>query len=152
MNKQRYYGLTASSLIYKGVAVFAILFALGGVGYLTVEGLNLGEAGNLLLAWWLPRVVTLLAVCGLVALTAYVLAQLIDVQLSTNERLNKMIDQLEKLTEATGKLKETDGQIGAALERQNRLLALRENAAREAAGEEVPLRLTRRDLPGKKAE
>lgn len=131
IQKPRYYGLFISSLLLKAIIVITVLMLLGGLGYLTAEAATLAETG-FDWRWWLPRVATLLIGGAGFALFCFILAQLIDIQLSMNERLNQLADRLNtlgaaanSLAEATKNLENTQKKVAQVVDRQHRLLQLR---------------------------
>ena len=100
MKKSPYYGLRVMSVVYKALAVVIALFAIGAVGYIWAEALNNSDvAAN---AWEIRAIMTL-GIGGLVALTCYVLSQLIDAQLETLENTQELKETLStfKNMEAT---------------------------------------------------
>jgi cell division protein FtsB len=131
IQKPRYYGLFISSLLLKAIIVITVLMMLGGLGYLTAEAATLAET-SFEWRWWLPRVATLVLGGGGFVFFCFILAQLIDVQLSVNERLNQLAERLNtlgatssSLAEAAKNLELTQKQVTEVVDRQNRLLRLR---------------------------
>ncbi len=131
VQKPRYYGLFISSMLLKAIIVITVLMLLGGLGYLTAEAATQLETG-FDWRWWLPQVGILLLTGGGFAFFCFILSQLIDIQLSMNERLNQMADRLNTLGAATNSLAEvaknlenTQKQVTEVVDRQNRLLRLR---------------------------
>jgi hypothetical protein len=94
MAQKPYYGLRLMSFVYQALAVIIAIFSIASVGLLWAD--NYLNGGQLLAGQmhWAIRALLTLGIGGLVALTCYVLSQLIDAQLETlkntqiiNERL-----------------------------------------------------------------
>lgn len=131
VQKPRYYGLFISSLILKAIIVMTVLMMLGGLGYLAAEAANIAETG-MNWQWLLPRAGTLLVTGGGFTFFCFILSQLIDIQLSVNERLNQLANRINQLGAAANSLAETAKNLEAAqkqvievVDRQNRLLRMR---------------------------
>jgi hypothetical protein len=124
----RYYGLRVVSTIYKLLAVLTVLIVIGGTGYLSLAASTspFGDAQDFY--WWLPRALSLVVGGGLLAFTFFVLAQLVDIQLSMNNKMREMVNQNEQLLKAvntSNKLLESQiEQMGLSLDNQARLVRL----------------------------
>lgn len=101
MKTNQYYGLRLIKIIYKMLCTLVVITSLGGLGYISLQALNhpeyISPYGRF--TWWLPQALGLVIGGGLLALTLYVIAQVIEVQLSVNTKLNdiiKGIDAYEK--------------------------------------------------------
>lgn len=113
MNKtskvNHYYGLRFISMLYKVLSVLTVLLVLGGLGYVSIEAMTSRESDFADFNWWLPRALLLVLGGGMSALMFYVIAQVIEVQLSMNHRLNQILRTLQdnpnalKSYEAMGK-------------------------------------------------
>jgi hypothetical protein len=83
-------------MIYKMLCVFTILVVLGGLGYVSVAAVNSSFADLYDFQAWLPQALILVIGGGLLALTFYVLAQIIEVQLSMNAKMNNILRGFEQ--------------------------------------------------------
>lgn len=124
----RYYGLRVVSTIYKLLSVLTVLLVLGGIGYISVAAINSPFSDSYDLQIWVPQALGLVIGGGLLAFTFFVLAQLVDVQLSMNNKLRIMLQQNEeviKAVNASNKLMEAQiQQMDSSLDNQARLLRL----------------------------
>jgi len=90
MTTKPYYGLRLISAIYKALCVITVLVVLGGLGYLTVSAMTSPLGDSYDFNWWLPRAAGLVLGGGFLALTMYVITQVVDVLLSINEGVRSM--------------------------------------------------------------
>jgi len=91
----RYYGLQLISGFYKALSVLTVLVVVGGLGYVSIEAVTSREADYGDFQWWLPRALLLVIGGGMLALLFYVISQVIDVQLSMNEKLSQIAKTLQ---------------------------------------------------------
>ncbi len=93
----QYYGLRLIKLIYKMLCLLVVITALGGLGYISLQAVNLPETTYAKFTWWLPQALGLVVGGGLLALTFYVVAQLIEVQLAVNTKLNHILKETQSI-------------------------------------------------------
>lgn len=124
----RYYGLRVVSTVYKLLAVLTVLIIVGGTGYLALAAATSPLNDFYDFHWWLPRALSLVIGGGLLAFTFFVLAQLVDVQLSMNNKMREMLKQNDEIVQAvnaSNRLIESQiAQMGISLEHQSRLVRL----------------------------
>ena len=124
----RYYGLQLISGFYKALSVLTVLVVVGGLGYVSIEAVTSREADYGDFQWWLPRALLLVIGGGMLALLFYVISQVIDVQLSMNEKLSQIAKTLQdnpnalKTYEAMGqKLSDEMEKIRVIVQTQSRM-------------------------------
>ena len=97
MKPKPYYGLRLMSLIYQALAVIIAIVSIAAVGFLWADNyLSGGEVIAGAIRWEIRAIMTL-GVGGLIALTCYVLSQLIDAQLETLQNTQLIQEQLKTL-------------------------------------------------------
>lgn len=86
-----YYGLRVISVIYKSLMLLTVISTLGALGYLSAQAITATSPGSMQrFIDWLPQALTLTIGGGLLALTLYVLAQLIDIQIEQTKTLRSI--------------------------------------------------------------
>lgn len=86
-----YYGLRVISVIYKSLMLLTVVSALGALGYISAQAIAATSPGSMQrFIEWLPQALTLTIGGGLLALTLYVLAQLIDIQIEQTKTLRSI--------------------------------------------------------------
>src|SRR4051812_17435259 len=93
----QYYGLRLIKLIYKMLCLLVVITALGGLGYISLQTLNAEGSSYTRFAGWLPQALGLVIGGGLLALTFYVIAQVIEVQLSVNGKMNHILKVIQNV-------------------------------------------------------
>lgn len=133
---KHYFGLRLISLFYKLLAVLTILICIGAIGYLAVQFLSLDPSlrPNALqygYGEWAIQALEIAIVGGLLALTFFVIAQVLDVLVSINNNLRALAhrDQIQLASDSG--LHSSNLQIAheieelrTAVEQQSRLLRL----------------------------
>jgi hypothetical protein len=104
MKPKRFYALRIISVFYKALALILVLSCIGAVGYVSVQAIQSPLSDFYDFQTWVAQTLTLVVGGGMLSLTLYVLAQLIDVQISTHERLNEIAKALNKTVESTEKI------------------------------------------------
>lgn len=97
MDKKPYYGLRLMSLLYQALAVVIAIFAIASAGAIWADA---SITGNELLSAgvpWTVRAGMTLGIGFLIALTCYVLSQLIDAQLETLKNSQVIAEQMQTL-------------------------------------------------------
>jgi hypothetical protein len=104
---KRYYGLRLVSLIYKVLAMLASIFIVSAVAFITIEILNtpMGLRTFQRSLDWLIQFASLFIGGGLLALTFYVLAQLVDIQVEQTNHLRHIAKSLSDQNELIKTLK-----------------------------------------------
>jgi hypothetical protein len=130
---QRYYGLRLISLIYKMLCVLTILFVMGALGYLSLAAVNSPLSDWFDFQIWLPQALGLVIGGGLTALTFYVLAQMIEVQLSINAKMNQVLSNAQDYEKNSKLLFEEMEKIRVIVQGQARVNRLQATPANQPA-------------------
>lgn len=93
MKPKRFYALRLVSVVYKALALILSLSCIGAVGYVSIQAIQSPLSDFYDFQTWVAQTLTLVIGGGMLSLTLFVLAQLIDVQISTHERLNESAEQ-----------------------------------------------------------
>ncbi len=132
----QYYGLRLIKLIYKMLCLLVVITALGGLGYISLQALNMREVATTRFAWWLPQALSLVIGGGLLALTFYVIAQVIEVQLAVNTKLNHILKDVQRVPETlqtfevtSRKMVDEMEKMRVTIQNQARLSRLQNSAA-----------------------
>lgn len=140
----RYYGLRFISAIYKALCIITVLVVLGGLGYLTISAMTspTGDAQDF--NWWLPRAAALGLGGGFLALTMYVVTQVVDVLLSINDGLRNLAGNNEsRLSSDKGmhasnlSVADEVKQLKIAVQDQNRLQRLQIQQVEQFTGKKA---------------
>lgn len=94
---KQYYGLRLMSFFYQALAVVISLISIASIGYILVEHFVLQNGDT---TTWTTRAISFLAIGGGLSLTCYVIAQLLDSQITTLKavyRLHDLIPHMEQL-------------------------------------------------------
>lgn len=129
---KRYYGLHLISLIYKMLTVLTVILVLGGVGYISLFAVESRLSDWYDFNWWLPRAAALIVGGGILALTFYVLSQLVDIQIDHNRSLHEMVGLLKRQSKSLETLlaeKDTNNLLPTDLNQRKERVAARPQPA-----------------------
>jgi predicted Co/Zn/Cd cation transporter (cation efflux family) len=133
---KRYYGLRVISTFYKLLAVLTIVICIGAIGYLAVQFFSLDPSirPNALkygYGEWAVQALEIAIGGGLIALTFFVLAQVLDVLVSINNNVRALAhrDQIQLasdsgLNSSNLQIAHEIEELRTAIEQQSRLLRL----------------------------
>ncbi|MBI1257605.1 MAG: hypothetical protein GC204_09055 [Chloroflexi bacterium] len=156
MKTNHFYGLRLIKLIYNMLCLLVVITCLGGLGFISLQALNAEGASYTRFATWLPQALGLIIGGGLLALTFYVIAQVIEVQLSVNAKMNHILKVIEDVPsvqdfEAINK-KTLDelAKVQTELQNQSRLIRLQNSSTTQSTPQSTTTASTR-TLPNTKA-
>ena len=114
----QFYGLRLIKLIYKMLCILVVITCLGALGYISIQALNLPNGSAYArFTWWLPQALGLVLGGGLLALTLYVIAQVIEVQLAVNTKLNHILKETQSIPHALHTFEATAKQMSDEMEK-----------------------------------
>ena len=111
----QYYGLRLIRLIYQMLCLLTVIVALGGLGYISLHALNSPAPDRADFELWLPQALGLVIGGGLLALTFYVIAQVIEVQLSINAKMNVLLKSVDSVPAALQAQEASNQKVLAAI-------------------------------------
>lgn len=129
----RYYGLRFVSTLYKLLAVLTVLIVLGAMGYLGAQYLGIPYSARVNFPTASDFGVPMLSILiggGLLALTLYVLSQLIEIQLAMNNKMRQLVDHFQRQETAFSQLEGMNRQMAEIAERLQTAAPLMERKAR----------------------
>lgn len=97
---QRYYGLQLIAAIYKILAFLTVILSIGSLGFVGIQFFNLPDyvRMNVLkpdyqIGFFVYQMLAIIIGGGLLALTFFVIAQVIGLQLAMNDKLRLLVEQ-----------------------------------------------------------
>ena len=157
MKMNHFYGLRLIKLIYNMLCLLVVITCLGGLGYISLQAINADGSSYSKFAAWLPQALGLIIGGGLLALTFYVIAQVIEVQLSVNAKMNhilKVIEDVPSVKDFEAINKKTLDELAKVqmeLQTQSRLLRLQNSATTTQSTPQAPTSSSTRTLPTTKS-
>jgi hypothetical protein len=136
-----YYGLRICQVICNALAVLIVIVVIGMAGY------NVADAtqNHIAFSEIAGSIVGSLLFGGLLAFACFILAQLIDMTLTTNRNVYMIAAEIKRLQEETRRETSSNEQVLDVLEKQNRML--RALGQSQGLDQDIPVRINR-TIPG----
>ena len=129
---RKFFGLKFISSLYKFIALLTALFALVwaalimGDAYLTTQTVQVSLRGD----WsWPLQAISILIVGGILALTFFVLSEMIDVMLANYEVSREMLDQINKANTLNERLVKSQQRLVKSVRDTDSVAAINEQLA-----------------------